>query len=133
MTRWLLGICALPFAGYGGWLLLSRQDLDQLTNAGLWLVTGVVAHDVAFSGVVVLGGLALALLPRTSQAPAAVALVVVGSLTLVALPMMSGFGKISDNPTHLDRPYVAAWLGMVGAAVLIVVLASVLRSRKKED
>ena len=133
MIRWLLGLSALPVAGYGGWLLLSRQDLDQLTNAGLWLVSGVVAHDVVISGVVIVSGLALALLPARSQAPAAVALVVVGSLSLVAIPVLGGFGEISDNPTHLDRPYVAAWLAVVGVAAVTVVLTGVLRSRKKED
>ena len=133
MIRWLLGLSALPVAGYGGWLLLSRQDVDQLTNAGLWLVAGVVAHDVVLSGLLIVGGLALALLPARSQAPAAVALVVVGSLSLVAIPVLGGFGEISDNPTHLDRPYVAAWLSVVGVAVVTVVLAGVLRSPKKED
>ena len=131
--RWLLGLCALPVAGYGVWLLLSRQDLDQLTNAGLWLVSGVVAHDLAIAGVALLVGLVLTRLPAVSRAPAAVALVVVGTLTLVAQPAMTGFGKVTGNPTHLDRPYVAAWLSLVGASVLIVVLTSVLRLRKKED
>jgi hypothetical protein len=133
VIRWLLGLSALPVAGYGGWLLLSRQDADQLVNAGLWLVAGVVAHDVVISGVVIAGGLALALAPATAKAPAAVALIVVGSLSLAAIPVLGGFGEVRGNPTHLDRPYLAAWLGVVLIATVTVVMASVLRSRKKED
>ncbi len=132
MIRWMLGVSALPVAGYGGWLLWSRQDLDQLTSAGTWLVAGVVAHDVLLAGIVILGGLAVARLSGTWRAPAAVALIVVGSLSLVAIPALGGFGKIGDNPTHLDRPYLAAWLGVVGVAVLIVLVVGALRWRKKE-
>jgi NADH:ubiquinone oxidoreductase subunit 5 (subunit L)/multisubunit Na+/H+ antiporter MnhA subunit len=132
VIRWVLGLVALPVGGYGVWLLLSRQELDQLTEAGLWLVAGVVAHDLAITAVVLVGGLVVALLPAASRAPAAVGLVVVGSLSLVAIPVLGGFGEISENPTHLDRPYVTAWVCVVAAAVLIVVLAGVVRSRKKE-
>ena len=133
MIRWLLGLSSLPVVGYGVWLLWSRQDTDQITDAGLWLVSGVVVHDVVISGVVILGGLAIPLLPAASRAAAAVAVIVVGSLSLVAIPVLGGFGEISDNPTHLDRPYIAAWLGVVGVAVVTVALVGVLRSSKRED
>ena len=74
VIRWLLGLCALPFAGYGVWLLLSRQDLDQLTNAGLWLVSGVVAHDLAHRRCRPPGLVwPSRVLPAVSRAPAAVA------------------------------------------------------------
>ncbi len=133
MIRWLLGLCSLPVAGYGVWLLFSRQDLDQLTNAGLWLVSGVVAHDLAIAGVALLGGLALTRLPAVSRAPAGVAVVIVGSLTLTALPAMTGFGEVTGNSTHLDRPYLAAWLSVVVISALIVAMTSALRSRKKKE
>jgi len=132
VTRWLLGLAALPVAGYGGWLLLSRQDHAQVLEAAVWLVAGVVGHDVVVAGLGLLGGLLASLLPRAARAPAAVVLVVVASLTLAAVPVLGGFGDQPANATHLDRPYLAAWLGMMGVAALVVLVAAVVRSRKKE-
>jgi len=31
--------------GWGAWLMLSRQDFEQLLSAALWLVAVVVVHD----------------------------------------------------------------------------------------
>jgi hypothetical protein len=132
MIRWMVGLAGLPIAGYGAWLAFSRQDFDQLLNAGIWLAGGVVVHDGAIAGAALLGALVVALLPSATRAPAAVALVVVGSLTLVALPALGGFGEQPDNPTHLDRPYLAAWLVVVVVAVLGVVVAGIVRSRRAE-
>ena len=132
MIRWMVGLAGLPIAGYGAWLALSRQDFDQLLNAGIWLAGGVLVHDGAIAGAALLGALVVALLPSATRAPATVALVIVGSLTLVALPALGGFGERPGNPTHLDRPYLAAWLVLVAVAILSVVVAGVVRSRKAE-
>ena len=67
---------------YGAFLLLSRQDPGQWLEVGIWLGAGVVAHDVVLSALVI--GVCLLgarLLPAPWRAPAAVALVVWGSLT----------------------------------------------------
>ncbi len=57
-------------------------------------------------------------------------MVVLGSLTILAIPMLGRFGAKADNPTLLDRNY---WLGWSLIAVLVVagvVVASVLRARQ---
>lgn len=131
MTRWLLGLAALPVGGYGGWLLVSRQDLDQVREVVVWLAAGVLVHDGAVAALALLGGLLVGLLPRASRPPAAVALVVVGTLTVVALPVLGGFGEDPANPTHLDRPYVTAWLILVTVVVVTVVVAALVRVRKE--
>jgi formate hydrogenlyase subunit 3/multisubunit Na+/H+ antiporter MnhD subunit len=133
VTRWLLGLAGLPVAGYGGWLLLSRADHDQLFEVALWLVSGVVAHDLLIACLAALGGLLVVLLPKVSRAPAAVALILVGSLSLVALPVLGGFGEDAGNSTHLDRPYVTAWLALTTVAVVAVLVATVVRVRNKGD
>lgn len=130
-TRGLLGALGVVVAAYGGWLLLSRQDLDQLVSAGIWLGSGVLLHDAVLAPVVL--GL-LALVTRVAgpaaRAPVVVGLVVLGSVTLVAVPVLGRFGARADNPTLLDRPYAAGWLVLAGLVVLGTVVAGLVRSRQ---
>ncbi len=133
VIRWMLGAVGVLAGGYGGWLLLNGQDAGDLVDAGVWLVSGVVLHDVLLTGVVLLGAIGVGLLPRATRVPAAVALVVVGSLTLVAIPVLGRFGERADNPTHLDRPYLASWLAVVALAVVAVTVAGVVRTHRQED
>ena len=108
-------------AAYGAWVLLG-EDARDLLDAGLWLVAGVVLHDFVLAPIVLLLGLALRRwLPQTWRAPLAVAGIVLGSLTLVAIPVLGRFGARADNATLLDRPYVAGWLGLVALGLLGVV------------
>lgn len=132
VIRWVVALAGLVFAGYGGWLLLDRQDTDQILNAAVWLASGVLVHDIALTAVVLLAALAVGVLPRASRAPATVALVVVGSLTLLTLPVLGRFGERTGNPTHLDRPYLTTWLVLVAAVTLAVVAAGMLRTGKKD-
>jgi hypothetical protein len=116
---------------YGAWLVLSRQDPGQWLEVGIWLGAGVVAHDALVSGLVI--GLCLAgsrLLPLAWRAPAVIALVVWGGLTITAVPVLTGLGVRADNPTLLDRPYLATWLAISAIVVLLVAAAGFVRSRR---
>ncbi len=129
--RKLLGALGVGVTAYGGWLLLSRTDNDQLLDAGIWLASGVVLHDfVLTAGVLLAGALSLRLLPEPAKAPAVVGMVVLGALTLVAVPVLGRFGAREDNATLLDRPYLVSWLVLVGFTVLTVTVASLVRSRR---
>jgi hypothetical protein len=133
MTRWVIGLAGSAVAGYGGWLLLDRQDAEQIRSAAVWLVSGLLVHDIALTAVVLVAAVLVGVLPRAGRMPAAVALVVVGSLTLVTLPVLGRFGERTGNPTHLDRPYFATWVILVGAVALAVAITGVVRSRKREE
>ncbi|WP_051552030.1 hypothetical protein [Nocardioides sp. URHA0020] len=131
--RWLQVVVAalgVVVGGFGAWLLLSRQDLDQLGNAAVWLAAGVILHDgvLAFATLLV-AAFVLPLLPRAARAPAVVGLVVLGATTLLAVPVLGRFGARPDNDTLLDRNYVAGWLVLAAITLVAVVVASVLRSR----
>lgn len=111
-------------AGWGGYLLLD-SGLDNIIPAVTWVVGGVIAHDA------VLAPLTLAvvftagrLAPRWLAGPAAVALIVVGTVTVVAIPVLSGQGERTDNPTLLDRDYWGGWVLLVATAVVAVALAA---------
>jgi hypothetical protein len=125
-----LGVLA---GGYGAWLLLSRLDLAQLTSAAIWLASGVVLHDFVLTPVVlVVVAVTARVAPRHVHAPAVVALVVLGAATLLAIPVLGGFGARSDNPTLLDRSYGTGWLVLAGLTLVAVVVASlVVRSRQR--
>ncbi len=131
--RDLLAAFGVLAGGYGAWLLLSRQDSDQLTNAAIWLIVGVVLHD----GVIALLTLALAaaVVPRVpvpARAPVAVGFVVLGTATLFAVPVLGRFGARPDNATLLDRNYTAGWLVLSGLVLAAVVVASLIRSRRAD-
>jgi hypothetical protein len=52
----------------------------------------------------------------------AVALVVWGTVSLMAVPVLGRFGALSDNPTLLDRPYLSSWA--VGTALVLAAVAA---------
>jgi hypothetical protein len=116
---------------YGAWLLLSRQDPGQWLEVGIWLGAGIVAHDAVISGLVIaVCLLGSRLLPPAWRAPAAIALVVWGGLTIAAIPVLTGAGARADNPTLLDRPYVATWWAISAIVVVVVAVAGFVRSHQ---
>ena len=130
-TRLLVGGCGVALALYGVFLELSRQDPRQWWEVGIWLAAGVVAHDVVLSALVVLACLVGSrLLPPGWRAPAAVALVVWGGLSVVAVPVLTRAGARPDNTTLLDRPYLATWWAISAIVVLLVAVAGFVRSHQ---
>ena len=129
-TRLLVGAAGLVAGLYGALLLLTRQDPGQWLEVAIWLGAGVVAHDVLVSGLVI--GACLVgsrLLPLGWRAPAAIALVVWGGLSVVAVPVLTRAGARADNTTLLDRPYLATWWKISSIVVLLFVVTCFVRSR----
>jgi hypothetical protein len=129
-ARFVIGAVGVLVGAFGAWLLLTRQDLDQLVDAAVWLAAGVVLHDgVLAVGTLIVAAVALPRLPGAARAPAVVGFVVLGSVTLLAVPVLGRFGARPDNATLLDRDYVVGWVVLAGLVLVTVVVASVLRSR----
>jgi EamA domain-containing membrane protein RarD len=124
IARILLGLVGVAMASYGGWLLLA-EDLADLVETAIWLAAGVVLHDfVLVPLTLALGYAATRLLPAGGRAPVAAGLVVLGTLTLMAVPVLGRFGERSDNPTILDRDYTTGWLVLAGVVTVVVLLAT---------
>ena len=47
---------------------------------------------------------------------------VLGAVTLLAVPVLGRFGAQPDNPTLLDRAYGPGWLVLAGLTVLLAVV-----------
>jgi len=121
--RRVLGGTGVLAGAYGAWLLLGT-GWDNIVATATWLVGGVVLHDAVLAPLTIaLTWLALRVLPTAVRARVAAAAVVVGTLTLVAVPVLGRPGAKPDNPTLLPRDYVQGWLLVVG---LVVVVTAVL-------
>lgn len=117
-------------AGYGAVLLLTRQDTDNVVAAAVWLGAGVVLHDAVLVPVTLaVGALAVRVMHEHWRRPAVVALVVMGPLTLLAVPVLGRFGARPDNPSLLDRPYLLAWLVLVAVTTAVVLVVGSLNRR----
>jgi len=125
-TRVVLVLAGVAASAYGVVLLLDRPTED-LVETGLWLAAGVLLHDAVLAPLVLgLGVVGARWLPARLRTPLAFGLVVLGSVTLVAVPVLGRFGAKPDNPTLLDRDYTTGWLVVAGltlAAVVVLALA----------
>lgn len=132
VVRLLAGAVGALAAAYGGWLLLG-EDGAGLVSTGLWMAGGVVLHDVVLAPLVILLGVLVTrrLVPSAARAPLVVGAVVVGVLTLVAVPVLGRFGRSPGNETLLDRDYGAGWLLVTGITLAVVLVATVLSARSR--
>jgi hypothetical protein len=136
--RLLIGAIGVAM-GLFGVLRFVQQRHSAIVDGGLWLAGGVVAHDALFAPLtVVLLALGARLVPRAARGRVVVALVVIVTVTVSAIPVLGGWGRRADNPTLLDRHYVAGWCVLVGLVVLASAAAPVwrrlvVRNRGRED
>jgi hypothetical protein len=133
VARLLLGACGVALVLVGLWHLLvsQRPDLPAAVSIVLYAAGGLVAHDAVIAPLVVLlGAVALPRLPSWSRVPVVVGAVVLGSVTLAAVPVLGRFGAKPDDPWLLPRSYGVLWVVLAGTVLLVVVVASLLRRRR---
>ncbi|KQU68882.1 hypothetical protein [Phycicoccus sp. Root101] len=129
-TRTVIGAVGLVLGLYGVVRLLGLGWGNLLATVP-WLAGVVVVHDGLLAPVVVLVGVAAArVLPTWGRRAALLVLVVLGPLTLLAVPVLGRFGAKADNPTLLDRPYAAGWAAVV-AVVLVAAAAVAVHDRRE--
>lgn len=118
-VRYAVGGIGVGIGLWGAWLISGSADFSDLINIAIWLGGGVIANDgVIAVASLILAAVAMRVLPKPARAPAAVGFVVIGTITVVAIPFLGRFGAREDNPTLLDRDYVTGY----GVVVLIVVV-----------
>jgi len=129
--RAVLLAAGLVAAAYGVWRLLDLGR--ENTRATItWLVGGVVLHDGVFAPLVLIVGLvAVWLVPRRRLAPVVVILVVLVPVTLAGIPELGRFGARADRPTLLDRDYWLGWWVMVTLVVATVAVGAAIATRRR--
>jgi hypothetical protein len=129
LVRGVLGGAGVLLGLYGAYLFWSRQQLSpQRVSAAKYLVGGVVFTDVVVALVLLaVGVVVVRFLPAAVRAPVVVGGVVLGSVTLLAIPVLLAKGRKPDNPTLLDRDFVGGW--WVFAAVVVVAVAAWVAAR----
>jgi hypothetical protein len=122
-TRLLIGAVGLAMAAFGA-LRFLQLDFPDIVNAFLWLAAGVAIHDGIIApltiAVVVLGN---RVVPPKLRVRVTVALLVLATVTVTAIPVLGAFGARPDNPTLLPRDYLGGWL-VFAVLVLLAVLAA---------
>jgi hypothetical protein len=122
-TRLLLGVLGVAMGAFGA-LRFLQLDLPDIVNAVLWLAGGVALHDGVIAPLTV--GLTVLLaraVPSRARVRATVALIVVATVTVTAIPVLGKFGARPDNPTILPRNYLLGWVVFVALVLLVSVLA----------
>jgi hypothetical protein len=130
VVRVVVMLAGLVTTAYGG-LLLAQRGWQNFEAALTWLVAGVLLHDAVLAPLTVVAAwAALRVAGPARVRPWAVAVVLLGPLTLLAVPVLGRFGARADNPTLLDRSYWTGWsvlVAVVGAGILV---AEVVRRRR---
>lgn len=130
--RVVLGALGAAIGGFGLFLLLGL-GAGNLVATGSWLVGGVLVHDGLVGPALVVSGLLLTrVVPVRRRGPMVVGAVVLGTVTATAIPVLGRFGAREDNPTLLDRDYLAGWVLFAGLVVLVTGLGMLAAGRRKE-
>jgi hypothetical protein len=126
MSRWPFYVTGTALVAYGTYGLVTAHRSAPVAWARFAALV-VVANDGLLAPIVlVAGALLLLAVPGTARAYLQSGLFISGTLTLLALPFVLGFGRTPDNPSALPLDYragllvtlVAVWLGVGGVAAV---------------
>lgn len=127
--RIALAMLGLAAAAYGAVELLDL-GLDNLVATVTWLAGGVLVHDALVAPLTIAVWFVVSRISgRRLPGAVVVAAVVLGTVTVVAVPVLGRFGARPDNPTLLDRNYVLGW-AMLATLTVVVTAAVVAASRR---
>ena len=132
LTLAALGTTAM---GYGLWSALRSPDLVPSRNATFLLLLVVLHDGLLMPAFVAAGMLVHRLVPPPVRAVVQAALIATASVTLVALPLALGYGRIADNRSALPRDYPAGLLLTLAAIWTAAAVAAVIavRGRPRGD
>ena len=131
-VRLLLGALGAVAAGVGA-AALVEEGWANFEAALWWLVGGVVLHDGVLVPLTIGAGVvAAALLPGWLRPAAVAAGVVLGTVTVMAMPVLGRFGARPDNPTLLDRDYTTGWVIFASCVLAGAVAWGVLVRRRRQ-
>ena len=122
--RAALGACGLALMAYAVYGAVSDPDLS-LVGVASFLAAVLLGHDLIVLPVAIAVGVLVGrYVPPAVRPPVQAGLFASAVVGFIAIPLLVGAGRISDNPTRLPLNYGrglllvwgAIWLG-VGAAI----------------
>lgn len=110
-----LGIAVIGFGVYGAWIHRGAGILDvRLRPMLTWGIGAIAAHDLLFAPTVLLVGRSLRTVrPASLRAPLQAGLAVTAVLTLLAFPLIRGYGVRASEPSRLPLNYTVGYLALV--------------------
>ncbi|MFJ7587683.1 hypothetical protein ACIQZO_09900 [Streptomyces sp. NPDC097617] len=121
--RYAVGGFGLAVMAFGGFLLVREPEPWRIA---LWLAGGLLVHDGLVAPLVIAVGALAAAAGLRLRGVARGALIVAGSLTVIALPPLLRPGGVA-NATVLPLDYLRNWL--LAMAVLAALTAGYLAAR----
>jgi hypothetical protein len=118
VVRGAVGLGGLVIAVTGIYKIIQGGGSSVIETAK-WLIFGNLIHDAIVVPIaLVLGAVAVRVLPTWARLPVATGFVVLATTTIMAIPVLSGMGEDSTNPSLLPRDYVGGWLVLALLTVL---------------
>jgi hypothetical protein len=106
-----LGLAVSAVGVYGRWRNRGPGILDvRLRPIVAWTVGAVIVHDLIFAPLALMVGAGLRWVrPRVLRAPLQVALALTVLVTVVAFPLVRGYGVRADDPSRLPLNYALGY------------------------
>ncbi|MFB4310219.1 hypothetical protein [Actinomadura sp. GTD37] len=93
-----------------------------------WFAGAAVLHDGVLVPAVLAVGLATVRIPGPYRRIARAALVTGGSVALIAIPVVLGYGRRADEPSRLPLPYGRNLAAVLAAIAVIAAVAAAARA-----
>ncbi|GGN49248.1 peptidoglycan/LPS O-acetylase OafA/YrhL [Actinoplanes campanulatus] len=124
-TRTVLAVTGILIMGYA--VAGALHDPDLAPAGVLTFLAGVlVVHDVIWMPALLAAGAVITrLVPRRRRPAVIAATICAAAITVVALPLVLGFGRPADNPSALPSAYGRNLI----VVLLVVAVAALLRRR----
>ncbi|RFS83866.1 hypothetical protein D0T12_16780 [Actinomadura spongiicola] len=100
--RVVVAVAGLALIAWGARGIAAHVDAAAWA---VWFAGAAVLHDAVLVPVVLVVGAATGRLPGPWRRATRTALVVGGAVTVVAAPLVLGYGRRADEPSRLPLPY----------------------------
>ena len=121
-ARLVLAVAGLAMVAFGVVSAVGSLDFAAFRHS-LFLIAVLVGHDLLLMPVVIgVGVLVGRLVPGRYRGVVQACLIVTATLSVVALPLLLGFGRRPDVASVLARNYPGGYAIVLGAVWLIAVL-----------
>jgi len=135
MTRLRVALIVLGSAGMAYALAgaLADPDLNRI-GVVVFLVAVLAGHDALWMPVLLAAGLVVSrVTPLRYRAVVRAALICGAAVTLVAFPLVLGFGRPADNASALPLPYGRNLAAVLAVIAVLAAGAALTRRRKKSE